>query len=163
MEQENPNFKKSDTVFTKKIRAGKRRTYFFDIRSTKANDFFITITESKKKINGEGYDRHKIFLYKEDFNKFLEALGEGIGKVKEMMPGFNFDEFDHKDDDYNDGEYNAPSNYNHSNHDMPMRDVPAADEPISNNQETEMPSAPVKNISTNNDTPTGNLEDVDKW
>lgn len=158
MEQENPNFKKSDTVFTKKIRAGKRRTYFFDIRSTKANDFFITITESKKRFNGDGYDRHKIFLYKEDFNKFLEALGEGINKVKDMMPGFNFDEFDHKDDDYNSGEYESGSggqnNYS--------ADTNA---PVIETSTDELPST-LKQTPTNNDsdeTPTGNLEEVDKW
>jgi hypothetical protein len=62
-------------VFTlQKIKAGKRRTYFFDVRRTKGEDFYITLTESTKKFNSDGYERHKIFLYKEDFNRFLAQL-----------------------------------------------------------------------------------------
>ena len=73
MEYEN-NDKKIESVFSSKIRAGKRRTYFFDVRATKGNDYFLTITESRKRFDDNGYDRSKIFLYKEDFNKFLKAL-----------------------------------------------------------------------------------------
>ncbi len=80
-------------IFTKKIRAGKR-TYFFDVKSTKGNDYFITITESKKRFEDGSFVKHKIFLYKEDFNKFLEALTETVNHVKtELMPEYNFDEF----------------------------------------------------------------------
>lgn len=83
-------------VYSHKIRAGKRRTYFFDVRSTKFDDFYITITESKKKFNQDGYERHKIFLYKEDFNKFLDGLTKAINHVKEdLMPDFDFDAFNH--------------------------------------------------------------------
>jgi uncharacterized glyoxalase superfamily protein PhnB len=72
--------------FSKKLRAGKRRTYFFDVRSTKQGDFFLTITESKKKFDSDGYESHKIFLYKEDFKKFIEALNETLDHVKtELM------------------------------------------------------------------------------
>jgi spore maturation protein CgeB len=70
VEYEN-NDKKIESVFSSKIRAGKRRTYFFDVRATKGNDYFLTITESRKRFDDNGYDRSKIFLYKEDFNKFL--------------------------------------------------------------------------------------------
>jgi spore maturation protein CgeB len=73
VEYEN-NDKKIESVFSSKIRAGKRRTYFFDVRATKGNDYFLTITESRKRFDDNGYDRSKIFLYKEDFNKFLKAL-----------------------------------------------------------------------------------------
>jgi hypothetical protein len=77
--------------YSKKLRAGKRRTYFFDVRSTKSGDFFLTITESKKKFDGEGYDSHKIFLYKEDFKKFLEALNETVDYIKtELMPDYDY-------------------------------------------------------------------------
>jgi spore maturation protein CgeB len=69
VEYEN-NDKKIESVFSSKIRAGKRRTYFFDVRATKGNDYFLTITESRKRFDDNGYDRSKIFLYKEDFNKF---------------------------------------------------------------------------------------------
>lgn len=80
-------------IYSKKIRAGKR-TYFFDVKSTKGNDYFITITESKKRFEDGSYVKHKIFLYKEDFNKFTEALNETVNHVKtELMPEYNFDEF----------------------------------------------------------------------
>src|SRR5215471_6086530 len=90
------NDKKMESVYSKRIRAGKRRTYFFDVRATRGNDYFLTITESRKRFNEDGYDRHKIFLYKEDFNKFIKALGEAVDHVKtELMPDFNFDAFNH--------------------------------------------------------------------
>lgn len=99
MSYENKNFgenRNNETLFSKRIKAGKRRTYFFDVRSTRSNDFFITITESKKRFDDNGYDRHKMFLYKEDFNKFLNALTETINHVKtELMPDFDFDAFNH--------------------------------------------------------------------
>lgn len=95
MEYEN-NEKKMESVFSKRIRAGKRRTYFFDVRATRGNDYYITITESRKRFNDNGYDRHKIFLYKEDFNKFLKGLTEAVDHVKtELMPDFDFDAFNH--------------------------------------------------------------------
>ena len=90
------NDKKMESVYSKRIRAGKRRTYFFDVRATRGNDYYITITESRKKFNENGYDRHKIFLYKEDFNKFLKALTEAVDYVKtELMPNFDFDAYNH--------------------------------------------------------------------
>ncbi|MBG9377732.1 DUF3276 family protein [Panacibacter sp. DH6] len=86
-----------ESVYSKRIRAGKRRTYFFDVRATRGNDYFLTITESRKRFNEDGYDRHKIFLYKEDFNKFIKALGEAVDYVKtELMPDFDFDAFNHE-------------------------------------------------------------------
>ena len=91
------NDKKMDSVYSKRIRAGKRRTYFFDVRATRGNDYYLTITESRKRFNEDGYDRHKIFLYKEDFNKFLKGLNEAVDYVKtELMPDFDFDAFNHE-------------------------------------------------------------------
>jgi hypothetical protein len=85
-----------ESVYSKRIRAGKRRTYFFDVRATRSNDYYLTITESRKKFNEDGYDRHKIFLYKEDFNKFLKALTEAVDYVKtDLMPDFDFDAYNH--------------------------------------------------------------------
>ena len=85
-----------ESIYSKRIRAGKRRTYFFDVKTTRANDYYLTITESRKRFNDNGYDRHKIFLYKEDFNKFIKALGEAVDYVKtELMPDFNFDAYNH--------------------------------------------------------------------
>lgn len=85
-----------EEIFSKKVKAGKR-TYFFDIKSTRANDFYLTITESKRRVNGESftYEKHKIFLYKEDFFKFVEALNETVEHVKnELMPDFDFEQFE---------------------------------------------------------------------
>ena len=90
------NEKRMESVYSKRIRAGKRRTYFFDVRATRSNDYYLTITESRKKFNEDGYDRHKLFLYKEDFNKFLKALTEAVDYVKtDLMPDFDFDAYNH--------------------------------------------------------------------
>jgi hypothetical protein len=90
------NDKKMESIYSKRIRAGKRRTYFFDVRATRGNDYYLTITESRKRFDDNGYDRHKVFLYKEDFNKFIKALTEAVDYVKtELMPDFDFDAFNH--------------------------------------------------------------------
>jgi hypothetical protein len=73
-------------IYSKAVRAGKR-TYFFDIKSTKGNDLYITLTESKKTFGEEGeenYQKHKIFLYKEDFEKFREGLDDVLKKIEEL-------------------------------------------------------------------------------
>ena len=73
-----------DEIFTKRVRAGKR-TYFFDVKSTKSErDFYITITESKR-VGEDEYEKHKIFLYKEDFDKFREALEETVEHVQTQL------------------------------------------------------------------------------
>ena len=88
--------RKQDSVYSKRLKAGKRRTYFFDVRATRANDYFLTITESRKRMTDDGYDRHKIFLYKEDFHKFMKGLNEAVDFVKtDLMPNFDFDSFNH--------------------------------------------------------------------
>lgn len=98
--ENNRNFdekRNSESVYSKRVKAGKRRTYFFDVKETRSNDYFITITESKRRFNDDGYDRHKMFIYKEDFNKFLTALTETVDHVKtELMPDFDFDAFNHE-------------------------------------------------------------------
>jgi len=74
-------------IYSKVVRAGKR-TYFFDIKATKGNDLYITLTESKKTFPDEGgdgnYQKHKIFLYKEDFEKFKEGLEDVLNKIEEI-------------------------------------------------------------------------------
>ncbi len=73
-----------DELFTKRVRAGKR-TYFFDVKATKSEqDWYITITESKR-VGEEEYEKHKIFLYKEDFEKFRDALTETVGYVQSQL------------------------------------------------------------------------------
>ena len=99
------NDKKMESIYSKRIRAGKRRTYFFDVRATRGNDYYLTITESRKRFNDNGYDRHKIFLYKEDFNKFIKALTEAVDYVKtDLMPDFDFDAYNHDEMPEMDGE-----------------------------------------------------------
>lgn len=85
MERDKGN-ERQDEVYSKPVRAGKR-TYFFDIKSTRGNDLYLTITESKKtQENGrDNYQKHKLFLYKEDFDKFIEGLQEVIDKAREMQ------------------------------------------------------------------------------
>ena len=105
---ENRGDNRNESLYSKRIKAGKRRTYFFDVRSTRGNDYFITITESKKRFDDNGYDRHKMFLYKEDFNKFLLALTDTINYVKtDLMPDFDFDAFNH-DQENEEGAEGAP-------------------------------------------------------
>ena len=149
MEYEN-NDKKIESVFSSKIRAGKRRTYFFDVRATKGNDYFLTITESRKRFDDNGYDRSKIFLYKEDFNKFLKALTESLDYVKtDLMPDFDFDAFNHEFDPENPPQY--PNNY------------PAATETVveaTTTQATEV-IEPTNTTEASGDNLSG--EEVDKW
>ena len=77
-----------DDVYSKPVRAGKR-TYFFDVKATKGNDYYLTITESKRRVERDGryvYDKHKIFLYKEDFDKFADGLQEVVNYLRERLP-----------------------------------------------------------------------------
>ncbi|MBK7689642.1 MAG: DUF3276 family protein [Bacteroidetes bacterium] len=144
MSYENNNERNNETFFSKRLKAGKIRTYFFDVRSTRSNDYFITLTESKKKYNEGGYERHKIFLYKEDFNKFLKALGETIDYVKtELMPDFDFDAFNHE---YPEGEEGS---YTHS------AEAPVVDQPISADK-SEVAPDPIENANHSDDS-------VDTW
>src|SRR5690606_16607613 len=75
-----------EDVYSKAVRAGKH-TYFFDVRSTRGNDLFLTITESKKLTHGDGrvsYVKHKIYLYKEDFDKFVDGLHHTLGELERI-------------------------------------------------------------------------------
>ena len=95
------NQKRFDSVYSNKMRAGKRRTYFFDVRRTKGDDFYLTLTESTKKFDSDSYERHKIFLYKEDFNRFLDHLEDAINYVKEeLMPEYDYDEYTRRHEEY---------------------------------------------------------------
>ncbi|TAH27511.1 MAG: DUF3276 family protein [Cytophagales bacterium] len=93
--EENKEQEKAE-IYSKRVKAGKR-TYFFDIKSTRSSDYYLTITESKKRFKEDGffYEKHKIFLYKEDFTKFIGALEETIQFLKsELMPEVDFSKFD---------------------------------------------------------------------
>lgn len=127
-----------DSIYSKRLRAGKRRTYFFDVRSTKGNDYYLTITESRKRFDDNGYDRHKIFLYKEDFNKFVKALGEAVDYVKtELMPNFDFDAFNHEESE---------------------------EEGSASSRQPETPPSVVDNSTAPESNPSSNsTEEMDKW
>lgn len=88
--------KERKEIFSERVRAGKR-TYFFDVKATRSNDYYLTITESKRRYKDDGYtyEKHKIFLYKEDFNKFVAALNQTVNHVKEeLLPDVDFEQFD---------------------------------------------------------------------
>src|SRR4026208_94720 len=75
-------------IFSRPVKAGKR-TYFFDVKATKGNDYYLTITESKKRFGDDGkffYEKHKLFLYKEDFEKFAEGLNEAVAHIITISP-----------------------------------------------------------------------------
>ena len=144
------NDKRMESIYSKRIRAGKRRTYFFDVRSTRGNDYYLTITESRKRFTGEGYDRHKIFLYKEDFNKFIKGLNEAVDYVKtELMPDFDFDAFNHDE---------ASEDYRES----AAAESEPANGALTESVKTEEPVtvAPVVEVNNGQVSPE---EEVDKW
>ena len=137
---------KAESIYSKRIRAGKRRTYFFDVRATRGNDYYLTITESRKRFDDNGYDRHKIFLYKEDFNKFIKALGEAVDYVKtDLMPDFDFDAFNHDENPEDERQHVSENGHQTA---PPAAPVQAAE------------PAPVEAPET---TPDTGSEEVDKW
>jgi hypothetical protein len=82
------NGKEREEIYSKSVRAGKR-TYFFDVKATKRNDYYLTITESKKRYDQDGkfhFEKHKLFLYKEDFEKFVDGLSDVVSFIKENQP-----------------------------------------------------------------------------
>jgi len=153
-ENNDNNERKNESVYSKRIRAGKRRTYFFDVRATRGNDYFLTITESRKRFDDNGYDRHKIFLYKEDFNKFIKALGETMDYVKtDLMPDFDFDAFNHEYPEGEGGEYVSEVATEVA---VPVAEVaePAIEVAAPAPAETEVNNSDTNNLSS---------EEVDKW
>ncbi|HLG03392.1 MAG TPA: DUF3276 family protein [Bacteroidia bacterium] len=93
MNQDGHNERYNDQaeIFSRPVKAGKR-TYFFDVKATKGNDYYLTITESKKRFGDDGrfhYEKHKLFLYKEDFDKFADGLMEVINFIRTNNPAGN--------------------------------------------------------------------------
>ncbi|MCB0502421.1 MAG: DUF3276 family protein [Bacteroidetes bacterium] len=151
MEHDNDNHSQRNDVFSKRIRAGKRRTYFFDVRTTKGNDYYLTITESKKRFNDDGYDRHKVFIYKEDFNKFIHTLEEVVDHIKNnLMPEYDFDEFTRDPEDIT---YDG-SDHSSDEHDDYYNEERTADSSAKDSNES------VSQISSNN---SSDDEEVMKW
>ena len=89
-ESEKGNAKRRDDIYSKSLRAG-NRTYFFDVKSTKSEELYLTITESKRRFNNDNgkffYEKHKLFLYPEDFASFKEFFEETLEKIYEMNDG----------------------------------------------------------------------------
>ncbi len=111
-EREHRN-REQDLAYSTKVRAGKRRTYFFDVRRTKGDDYFLSITESTKRLNSDSYERHKILLYKEDFNRFVKELEGVLEYVKtELMPNYDYDEYERRQLEWEErranGEFDLP-------------------------------------------------------
>lgn len=95
------NDRHNDVVYSQKIKAGKRRTYFFDVRRTRSDDYFVSITESSRRFEEGGAIRQKILLYKEDFNRFINALIDVVEHVKtELLPDYDYDEFTRRHERY---------------------------------------------------------------
>jgi hypothetical protein len=104
------NNNQREEVFSKSVRAGKR-TYFFDVKTTKAQDYYLTITESKKRIGDDGspfFEKHKIFLYREDFQKFVDGLNEAINHVGTLKPFEQSSHDDHQSEHENNGGKSSP-------------------------------------------------------
>ena len=157
-EQNDNSERKQESVYSKRIKAGKRRTYFFDVRETRGSDFYLTITESRKRFDSDGYDRHKIFVYKEDFNKFIKGLTEAVDYVKtDLMPDFDFDAFNH-DTPYEGDEQNATAEQNATPATESVPSMNAEAETVTKVPETEQVSEEHK-LPVDN----GSTEEVDKW
>ncbi len=121
MEQERNFNRKSDVVHSFRLKAGRRRTYFFDVRTTKQNDYYITITESKKRPD-DSYEKHKIFLYKEDFLKFVAALNDSVNHVRtELLPEYDFEQFD-RHENFNESSASSEENFNKLETETPADD-----------------------------------------
>lgn len=106
------NNESREELFSKGVRAGKR-TYFFDVRSTRGNDFYLSITESKRKFSTNEnekpfFEKHKIFLYREDFDKFLDGMQEALDYIRENAPPLEPRVYNHRADD-------VPNNHDNNN------------------------------------------------
>lgn len=109
----NERYNDQGEIFSRPVKAGKR-TYFFDVKATKGNDYYLTITESKKRFGDDGrfhYEKHKLFLYKEDFDKFADGLMEAINFIRTNNPGGNAN--------YNHSENHTGHSYNHEPNHQP--------------------------------------------
>lgn len=120
MEESNDNNNYRDEIYSKSVRAGKR-TYFFDVKSTRGGDYYLTITESKKRFQQDGsfhFEKHKLFLYKEDFEKFNDGFADVVSKIQELNSG------NQSDDNYDSpAENSAPSENESSSENNNFKEV----------------------------------------
>jgi hypothetical protein len=122
MNEDKGNFR--DEIFSKSVRAGKR-TYFFDVKSTRGGDLYLTITESKKRFQDDGnfyFEKHKLFLYKEDFDKFSDGLTEVIDKIAELKENSSFQQ-----EPYNKSEQTTNTESEESNKDSINEETNSSD------------------------------------
>ena len=120
MEESNDNNNYRDEIYSKSVRAGKR-TYFFDVKSTRGGDYYLTITESKKRFQQDGsfhFEKHKLFLYKEDFEKFNDGFADVVSKIQELNSGNQS-----VDDDDSPAENSAPSENESSSENNNFKEV----------------------------------------
>ena len=120
MEESNDNNNYRDEIYSKSVRAGKR-TYFFDVKSTRGGDYYLTITESKKRFQQDGsfhFEKHKLFLYKEDFEKFNDGFADVVSKIQELNSGNQSD-----DDQDSPAENSAPSENESSSENNNFKEV----------------------------------------
>ena len=120
MEESNDNNNYRDEIYSKSVRAGKR-TYFFDVKSTRGGDYYLTITESKKRFQQDGsfhFEKHKLFLYKEDFEKFNDGFADVVSKIQELNSGNQSD-----DDHDSPAENSAPSENESSSENNNFKEV----------------------------------------
>lgn len=104
-----------EDIYSSAVRAGKR-TYFFDVRATRGNDLYLTITESKRRYQDDGrytYEKHKLFLYKEDFEKFSEGLNHAVDKIRELQDtgDYNTEPHDRDSDHHHSASENGSETY----------------------------------------------------
>lgn len=124
MSEDKGNSNHRDDVYSNAVRAGKR-TYFFDVKSTRKNDLYLTITESKKRFSDNGdryYEKHKLFLYKEDFDKFIDGLQDAVDEIRSLR------------EDAENG--NGSSDYNQQH--QSDRAADSVNEPIASNNYTDV-------------------------
>ena len=146
------NDKKMVAAYSQKVRAGKKRTYFFDIKESRNNTYSLIITESRKRFDDRGFDRSSIYVYQEDINKFVKGMEEAVYYIKtELLPNYDFDEYSN---DYDEQEQVEPVQTATSFVDeIKSEPVEMAIEPIIKTVEEEKPiiQIPIHH------------EEVDKW
>tara|TARA_B110000438_G_scaffold281143_1_gene307036 strand:- start:789 stop:1175 length:387 start_codon:yes stop_codon:yes gene_type:complete len=123
MEEENDKNNFRDEIYSNAVRAGKR-TYFFDVKSTRGGDYYLTITESKKRFQQDGsfhFEKHKLFLYKEDFEKFNDGFTDVISKIQELNEEAG--NVTNEDSNQDQPEDNSDSNNNESSDNNNFKEV----------------------------------------
>ncbi len=145
-------------IFSERVRAGKR-TYFFDVKATRSNDYYLTITESKRRYKDDGYsyEKHKIFLYKEDFDKFVNALNNTVNHVKdELMPEVDFSQFEKSSVEFE----SAPASVTDPS---PEAETPATEEAVAEAPEDTTPTEETETVEAEAQDEESGIDSELKW